>query len=542
MRTTPAVFASLAVLACHSPDTPKQEPAPERAAGPGVGPGGQRRLVNREAIIPPQCYTRTDGRHNPCYVCHQAPIEGDGHENRINDGVLQGDYGFSEFALTNRWSNLFVDRTAAVAAITDDAILAYVGEDNYSPLVERMRKDAGFRGFKPDLENLQLGAAAFDEHGFAKDGSHWVAFNYMPMPSTFWPTNGSTGDVMIRLPAQFRSASAGGAYVHDVYLANLAILEAAIKNFERVGTLPIDERRVGRDLNGDGKLGQVTEITRLARYVGEASSVEVHTFLYPRGTEFLHSVRYVGVAEDGSIRIPPRMKELRYMVKHTFIPKYALAGLYDDEVQEKEEANPPYYADFRDRGLDNGFGWRVQGYIEDKQGRLRPNGYEENLFCMGCHSTIGTTIDHSFSFARKVDGEKGWGYIDLHGMPDAPAWGETEGQIRSYLRRAGGGSEFRNNDEMRKRWFRADGAADEAKLKAAPDVHSLIAPSRERALLLDKAYRAIVEEQSFLRGRDALVTPPANVFQTIDREVNPLEPEHRFRWDIRVAWPDERRP
>src|SRR5687768_15259500 len=25
-------------------------------------------VYNREAIVPPQCYTRTEGRYNPCYV------------------------------------------------------------------------------------------------------------------------------------------------------------------------------------------------------------------------------------------------------------------------------------------------------------------------------------------------------------------------------------------------------------------------------------------------------------------------------------------
>jgi hypothetical protein len=129
--------------------------------------------VNPEALIPPQCYTRTEGRHNPCYVCHQNAIEGDGHENRLNDGFLQGEYGFSDFALTNRWANLFVDRSDEVRAQSDDEIVSYVAVDNYTPLVERLARDPAFQGWKPDLEDLQLGAVAFDAHGLAKDGSHW---------------------------------------------------------------------------------------------------------------------------------------------------------------------------------------------------------------------------------------------------------------------------------------------------------------------------------------------------------------------------------
>jgi hypothetical protein len=506
------------------------------------GPGGQRPLTNLEALIPPQCYTRTEGRFNPCYVCHQDPIEGDGHENRMGDGPLQGKYEFSDFATTNHWRNLFIDRSRRVAELSDAAILHYVAHDNYTPLVQRMKADRRFKGWKPDLTGLQDGADAFDRRGLAKDGSAWVAINYMPMPSTFWPTNGSTDDVMIRLPPEFRTASAGGADVPDVYAANLAILEAAIKDLPEVTSPPIDERKVGVDLNGDGKLTVVHRIRRPGKYVGAAAVVDAQTFLYPRGTEFLHTVRYLAVDGKGRIQPSRRMKEVRYMIKHKLIPKFALAGLYDNEVQEKIEGNPPYYADFRDRGIDNGFGWRLQGYIEDARGALRPNRYEETLFCMGCHSTLGATIDKTFSFARKVDGAAGWGYINLRGMPDAPAHGEREGQILTYLRRVGGGSEFRANDEMQRRWFRADGAIDEGKVKAAPDVYALLAPSRERALLLNKAYRVIVMEQSFLHGRDPTVTPPEHVFERIDREVPPLAREHRYRWDIRVDWPGAVRP
>ena len=505
-------------------------------AGAEEAPGAQRALTNREAVIPPQCYTRTEGRHNPCYVCHQAPIEGDGHENRINDGWLQGQYGFSEFALTNRWSNLFVDRTADVATISDDEIRRYVATENYSGLRTRLREaPATFRGWIPDLEGLEDGALAFDAEGLARDGSAWVAFNYMPMPSTFWPTNGSTDDVMIRLPAEFREA-ASGRFSKDVYFANLAILEAAMKGLDVLSSRPLDERAIGTDVDGDGRLGRVRSVRRGAKFVGRANAVDVVPFLFPQGTEFLHTVRYVGVDERGTITSTPRMKEVRYMVKENFIPASLAAGLYDNEVQEKIEASPPYYADHRDRGIANGFGWIVQGFLEDARGELRPSTYEETLFCMGCHSTIGSTIDHTFSFARKVDGPRGWGYIDLHGMPDAPSFGETEGQILTYLRRAGGGSEFRANDEMRQRWFLASGEVDVDAVSRS-DVFALITPSPERALLLDKAYLVIVREQSFLRGRDPTVTPPVNVFAEIEREVVPLAEDRRYAWDIRVTWP-----
>ena len=196
------------------------EVLPPRSPGPGlVG------IYNPEAVIPPQCYTRTEGRFNPCYVCHQNHLPG--RENRMNDAHLQRAYSFSDEGQTNRWRNLFEDRTERIAVISDEAIKSWINEDNFSELAGRLEA-AQFRGYIPRIQNLADGAAAFDEQGFAKDGSHWVAFNYKPFPSTFWPTNGSTDDVMIRLPAKFRQ-TLDGAYNHDVYKANLAIVEVAIK-------------------------------------------------------------------------------------------------------------------------------------------------------------------------------------------------------------------------------------------------------------------------------------------------------------------------
>jgi hypothetical protein len=316
--------------------------------------------------------------------------------------------------------NLFKDRTAQVATISDEEILAYVARDNWDDLSTKMASDAKFEGNKPDLAHLGSGAAAFDDEGFAKDGSGWVAFNYPPLPSTFWPTNGATDDVMVRLPAKFRRAATTSPESRDVYAANLALLELAIKNTLKMGSLPLDERKVGVDLDGDGRLGRATKVVRRSHYVGEASDVALTPFLYPAGVEFLHTVRYLGFEKDGRTTIPPHMKEVRYMRKHAFIPAHFLVGKYDDEMQEKIEKSPPYFGDFRDKGIDNGFGWLVQGYLEDAEGALRPNSYEENLFCMGCHSTIGTTIDHTFAFGRKVEGGRGYGYVNLKTQKDMP--------------------------------------------------------------------------------------------------------------------------
>lgn len=490
-------------------------------------------VYNKEALVPPMCYTKTEGTHNPCYVCHQALVRNEGRANRMNDGYLQGDYNFSDYAVKNRWTNLYIDHTQAISKIDNDAIMAWVNEDNYSDLSQRLQAE-NFGGYIPDLQNLQAGADAFDETGLAKDGSHWVAFNYKPMPGSFWPTNGATDDVLIRLSEPFRSL-ASGSYSKDIYFLNLAIVEATVKNLTEIDILPFDESLINQDLNGDETMGVVTHIQRPSHYVGGASDIAIDTWLYPARTEFLHTVRYLGIKDDDTITPSTRIKEVRYMYKETAFPKHSLGAFYDNEHQEKSDGDPPRFPYLGDRGLDNKMGWLVQGFIEDQDGKLRPQTYEENLFCMGCHKNLGSTLDQTFAFPRKITGPTGWGYIDLHGMPDAPSLGETEGEIAQYFARAGGGSEFRHNDEVLDKWF-TEGTVDPAKIANA-DVYELLAPSRERALLLNKAYKVIVQEQSFARGRDPVVTPPTNVYEEIDPdEMTPLPPEKHVVWDIRLDW------
>ena len=47
------------------------------------------------------------------------------------------------------------------------------------------------------------------------------------------------------------------------------------------------------------------------------------------------------------------------------------------------------------------------------------------------------------------------------------------------------------------------------------DVSRLLYPSRERALDLDKAYREIVREQSYVDGREATILPQRNVHREV---------------------------
>lgn len=496
-------------------------------------------LTNQEAPIPPQCYTRTEGKHNPCYTCHQAYDRDKTHQPRMNqldDGGLQGDYLFSDEGMSNHWQNLFIDRREWLSKISDAQIIEYINQDNYSTLPTALAS-SGWQGFIPDLQHYADANAAFLPTGVARDGSGWVAFNYKPFPGTFWPTNGSTDDVVIRLPKKFREL--GGAENTEVYFINLSLLEAAIKQLDHINIPPSNEIALGIDLDGDGALKNNTSIlVKRERYIGDAENITVAAQQYPEGTEFMHSVRYVGVTEDGDIYIPPRMKELRYMQKIMELPPYAISSQYARERKEKRLDQLPSFIDHASRGMENGYGWLVQGFIEDYDGNLRPQSHEETFACMGCHAAVGVTIDQTFSFARKVTGTKGWKYIDLKGMPDAANISEPCGEIRNYLQRAGGGSEFRENDEMLARWYKDDGTLDDAKISGA-DVYSLITPSKARALSLNKAYTQIVRQQSYIYGRDANWQAGQNIFKEVDDNIPPLMPKNRFyQWDIRLDWPN----
>jgi hypothetical protein len=236
------------------------------------------------------------------------------------------------------------------------------------------------------------------------------------------------------------------------------------------------------------------------------------------------------------------MKEVRYMRRWLESTPAQLQVWYDAENAEKDKGELPAYRNMGHRGLATPMGWQLSAFIEDKNGRLRFNTFEETMYCMGCHNSIGSTIDKTFAFARKIDGAKGWGYINLHGMPDAPNVGEIAGEIATYLERSGGGSEFRSNTEMEKRFYYADGSLNQQAIAAAHDVYELITPSRERALQLNKAYRVIVADQTYLYGRDATVTPPKNVYMRIDETAPALRIQKQYAWDIRLDWKNTKTP
>ncbi len=495
-------------------------------------------IYNAESVIPPQCYTKTNGDKNPCYACHQSYAHDEQRPNTMGDGSLQGEYEFSDLGVTNHWKNLFVDRRPLIEKISDEEIQAWITQDNYAEFIARQKADKNWQGELTPIENLAFPDTAFDEQGIARDNSHWIAYSYKPFPSTFWPTNGSTGDAMIRLPKAFREIN--GEFSQAVYFVNLGLVEMALKQTRKTTIPEVSEKQLNLDLDGDGKLSdKVNELVHRSHYVGDAKDTELAYMLYPQDTEFLHTVRYVGVDENGEIYNAPRMKEVRYMRKHVFKSKQRLSTSYYREAKEKHFEKLPQTRLMADKGFNNNFGWTINAYIEDEQGELRQQHGQELAFCNGCHKSVGATFDQTFSFPRKVAGVAGWGYIDLRKQYDAPNIGEQQGEFLTYMQRVGGGDEFRQNEEMLSRWFNQDGSVKEDKLRGAQSLYDIITPSPRRALDLNKAYLTIVKEQSYLFGRDATLTEAKNVLRFIDEDIPPLAPENRHQWDLRLNWDEK---
>lgn len=507
-------------------------------------------IGNRFAYIPPQCFTQVaDGpaRHvqNPCYVCHAEANE----PNFASQPELQLSYEFPQayagVAPRNPWKNVFRDLRPAIARITDAEMRAYVRQDNYlavggsnllaARLVELpaawdVDGDDVWSGYSPDAYYN------FDPRGFdrAPDGTPtgYRVFGYYPLPGAFMPSNGSFDDVLMRLPVAYRT-DARGRESYAIYEINFAVVEALIRRAD-VPILATDERTLGVDLDGDGQLGE----TRLVRYryrparAGEPQSMSwvgaargklpLAPGLFPAGTEFLHSVRYLAVDSDGSVSAAPRMKELRYARKSRWM---TYAELNDRAQREAKEAalnpdRPEQFLGDAERGLHSALGWVYQGFIEDERGELRPQTHEETLACMGCHGGLSATEDGAFAFPRKLQSGAAFGW-------HAPSWGRgarvpdpvrADGvpEYARYLKLNPEGDGYRSNDEVRRRFFDAAGLPLPAAFdRLAADVTQLLLPSPERAMQLNKAYRVIVSEQSFKDGRDAVLAPRARVLRQV---------------------------
>ncbi len=459
-------------------------------------------LYNATAFIPSQCYTKTidsnNTKYNPCYTCHTEATE----PNYFSDEDLQEEYSFPEYATKNRWTNLFKDRTKDVEKISDEQITQYIKQNNYKdennniiltkklhniPKKWDFNNNGKWDGYFPDC-NFN-----FDDKGYDRDNKNditgWRAFGYYPFLGTFWPTNGSTDDVMIRLPKVFWKDKLGNVNL-DIYNQNLEILEALIK--QKKDNIPTS-------------------------YVGLAATkgLQIASGLYPIGTEFLHSVRYID-NQNGSITISKRMKELRYAKKLYWANYSVHKDLSDEEVKENDDFPDRYsiYNGDIEQGLSNKRGWTYQGFIEDKKGDLRPQSYEETLFCMGCHASIGAITDSTFAFPRKFNDDKNgwydWSKKGLKGVFD------KNNEYAKYLKNNNHANEHRTNMEVYDRFFKNGKLNDIEVNKIKKDISYLLFPSQERAIKLNKAYKVIVEEQSFIYGRDTHLKPIKNVHKQLE--------------------------
>ena len=156
-------------------------------------------------------------------------------------------------------------------------------------------------------------------------------------------------------------------------------------------------------------------------YFGDAKRVKLTKGFYPKGTEFAHPLHYVDLNADGekgksvdgvvnnegvTYEFPgtrsKRVKEVRYMYKWKDV------GIEEiGDVETEDEYLKVIGSEGQD-WIDNKAGWIIAPYIENREGKLRPQTTEELLQCLGCHSSVGVTIDAIWSFQQKLPGDSGW--------------------------------------------------------------------------------------------------------------------------------------
>lgn len=544
-------------------------------------------LNSKNSYVSSQCYTKTINQNNkyivsnPCYSCHSLNKE---PNYNFEDYANQESYDFPYPALKNPFTNLFVNRSKDIEKISDEEIIKYVKQDNYKDkngdiiLSKKLNnlnsswdfnKNGKWDGYIPDCEYN------FDEKGFDRkqDGSYtgWRAFAYYPFLGTFWPTNGNTDDVLIRLPKDF-ALDENGKFSTEIYNINLLIIESLIKQRD-IQISPIDESKIKLDLNQNGKFDITNKIVfkwikpnfdinsgKLVNfsmhYAGLAgkkqlrNEIQIAPGLYPVGTEFLHSVRYIDV-NGQKTSMAKRMKELRYSIKKEWKTYGELSDIGANALKEKRDFpdRTDIYVGNVETGLSNDKGWIFQAFIEDKQGELRPQNYEETLFCMGCHTNIGATTDSTFVFGRKFEGENlndGWFHWSKRGFEGIKdlVLSDGDSEYAKYLALNNAGDEFRSNQEIMDKFFVAGweknknmikkeyeinqqtpGAVTDRswKLKNEAmnilknDISYLLMPSANRALKLNKAYKSVVDEQSYVYGRDVNISPSDNVHKSVEQ-------------------------
>ena len=120
-------------------------------------------------------------------------------------------------------------------------------------------------------------------------------------------------------------------------------------------------------------------------------------------------------------------------------------------------------------------------------------------------------------------------------MIDVPNVGEEEGEILTYLKRVGGGSEFRAQNDIDERFY-DNGVLNEDKVKSVESIYELITPSRSSALEMNKDYKVLVESQDFVHGREGNGKPVQNVYEEIESTTPALPLDKHYKWDMRLNW------
>ncbi len=393
---------------------------------------------NPDPAIPAQCWIETGyGTQNACLYCHTDYLAESGHGNALRLAEDQILYSFPEPELNHiLWRNVIapaeIDARLAAegVALPDPADTDYVRQDNWTAAFARARVGGGagwLNTARPDdafalfpaLDPNHLfpyraqdptagGTRGYvDPEGFVRDETGgltgWRAINFFPY-GIFTPLSGSVSGIYIRLPQAFRQD--GGAESIDIYKANLDLLERNIKN------RPFVERF----------------------YLGDAAQVPVQRGFYPAGTEFAHPLHYVDLRADGesdgaldgvadagapAYEFPgtraKRLKEMRFMYKWHDVTLADLADLAADGDEDAGD-QPEVVRGREGQGwVDNGAGWILAGFIEDRGGALRTQTTEELMQCIGCHGDVGNTVDAVWSFQRKLPGDLGWREMDYGG-------------------------------------------------------------------------------------------------------------------------------
>jgi len=387
---------------------------------------------NEDPGIPAQCWIETGyGTQNACQYCHTDYLSTVKHGNAFPIGEDQEKYSFPKPAL-NRilWQNvIYPERitqrlTADGIAVPELEDVDYVRMDNWSPLYRAVRAtgDTGWINKKTGYPEFLLFPALDPNHlfpfvaanptfggrhgyvdpqGFIRNEKNgytgWRAVNFFPY-ALFTPLTGSVSGIYLRLPELFMKKN--GVFSLETYLENLDILERNIKR------QPCDA----------------------THYKGDASAEAVKKGFYPVGTEFAHPLHYVDLKADGeagqkldgvmtspslSYEFPgtrsKRVKEIRYMYKWKDVTLKDIA--LEDEPEGEESGSEEFetYIGREGQGwVDNGAGWILAAYIENRRGELRPQTTEELAQCIGCHAKTGNTIDSVWSLQRKLPGAEGW--------------------------------------------------------------------------------------------------------------------------------------